>query len=294
MGVDWKEVRILVMGDPNSPYTPSAAQAANLVSATYNLWNGSAYVPYDDITPGKEGTLRPYDGPWVKVLPGAQGKDVRLLIPFKPTLKTGQVAPEGGGLLGWVGKLLEVLVPPAAAAEPPAYGLQEREAHRQAHQEAIAAKQEWFVSLRVEDADAGLLDPDNVLGQLKDAASGYDLHDLREEGPPPPDGPILNLSFPHPEWKDGKAGDYASDYRPANRGLVAGRWAFEIRTDLSGRPVRLYWSGPSEILSRSRLYDLDTGEDWAADDPAWSAGLPLTLTPAVRHFEWRYSGKPSK
>ncbi len=72
-------VRILVDG---TAYTPYDAKAQNLVDNRIWIWNGSAYDVYDDQTPGMLGTLEPQKAYWVKVLSGAGGKTVKLVIPY--------------------------------------------------------------------------------------------------------------------------------------------------------------------------------------------------------------------
>lgn len=134
-------------------------------------------------------------------------------------------------------------------------------------------------------------DRNNVLGQLEDAAVGYDRHDLPELKPSY--SPYLTIVFPHADWGI-KAGDYASDFRPTNKGKPAASWRFEVRGDVA-RTVLLRWEGPAEILRNSVLLDEATGRQYSASDASLlQSGLSVTMTGTVASFTWRYSGKPNK
>ncbi|MCU7958938.1 MAG: hypothetical protein KZQ58_02865 [gamma proteobacterium symbiont of Bathyaustriella thionipta] len=78
--VAWAEVRLQVAGDANSPYTPTEAQAAGLMSNTYWTYNGNGYDSFEDAGPNP-GILSAAAGFWVEVLPASSGKDMKLLMP---------------------------------------------------------------------------------------------------------------------------------------------------------------------------------------------------------------------
>jgi hypothetical protein len=279
---DWARVRLLV--DNLTAFSPhEAAQPANdFMSNTFWLWNDtlSGYDSCNDVTPGMTCPQPLYKAFWIKTLPGAVGRDLKLLIPARP-LVTGQAAPARPAQpppawLAW----LDWLIPPAAAGElavsvPPA-GAAERRAR--------PAGREWFVRLKAERPDTGAQDHNNVLGQLLRAKTGYDPDDLVEM--PPFAAPYLTLVFPRPDW-GAQAGDYASDYRPA-RGNRPMRWEFELRADPPQGQVILSWQGDPAILRRSRLTDTLTGKTVNAARAL--KGLEITLNGPVRRFTWRYLG----
>jgi hypothetical protein len=84
--VDWADVR--VASDNGSAWTadsPSAAETKGFASKTYYSWNGSAYVPKDDSTPGMLGTFQPQEAIWVRSLGSyaSAPNQLKLLIPAK-------------------------------------------------------------------------------------------------------------------------------------------------------------------------------------------------------------------
>ena len=123
---------------------------------------------------------------------------------------------------------------------------------------------EWAVRLTVESGS--LADRANLLGQLRAARRDYDQYDLEELQPFSDD--YLTIVFPHPTWGD-HAGDYTADFHPAAPRLRADGWRFEVRSGVPGRTVTLRWSGPPDILRRSRLWDL--GEPGTLPRPAPTA-----------------------
>jgi len=78
--VAWADVRLRVAGDMNSPYTPSEAQTASLMSNTYWIYSGSGYEVFEDGGPNP-GILSPTAGFWVEVLSNSAGQTMTLLIP---------------------------------------------------------------------------------------------------------------------------------------------------------------------------------------------------------------------
>lgn len=337
--LDWADVRVRVKNGSTliGTYTPSAAQTAGYLSNQIWIWNGSSYDTYSDSTPGTLGQLRYFTSFWVNVLPDAAGLTVELLIPRRINLSQATPGQSAPGLASrprersW----LDWLIPPAAADDdltpgrdpedgpsavfwtadvaPPSdptfdllaaqaewsQGLDPQAAAQAAHAQAMAEGSEWFVRLKVDEPATGYHDHTNVLGQLLTAQAGYDPADLIEL--PPYATPFLTLVFPHPEWGE-RAGDYASDYRAAQRlnrrgrpqpGLPAADWTFVIRADRPGTPVVLSWEGSPDILKRSRLVDRATGRTLnPAAKPYVTGGYAVTLKGGTRTFTWRFLGQP--
>ncbi len=166
------------------------------------------------------------------------------------------------------------------------------------HAQGLDPRREWYLRLLVDEPATGYKDHNSVLGQLLSAQSGYDPRDLAEL--PPFGKPFLTLSFPHPTWGP-QAGDYASDFRSAQKlnargrpmpGLPTADWTFQIRADRPGVQVTLRWAGDPAILARSRLFDPASGRTIVPTAKAWAQGYPLTLTQGSRTLTWRYLGHP--
>jgi hypothetical protein len=167
-----------------------------------------------------------------------------------------------------------------------------------ARAEALAEGREWYVRLLVDEPATGYRDHNSVLGQLLTANDASDPSDLSEL--PPFSTPFLTLVFPRPTWGE-RAGDYASDFRLAQRlnargrpvaGLPPGAWPFEIRVDRPGTPVVLRWAGEAGILRQSRLIDHTTGQTIIPTARAYATkGYPVTLTSGTRAFTWRFLGQ---
>ncbi|MGX9727492.1 MAG: choice-of-anchor Q domain-containing protein [Candidatus Electronema sp. VV] len=85
--VDWADVRVAASTDGGATwttYTPSEAEAANLMLKTWWRYTGSAYDSYDDSTPGMIGTLRPQESFWVRIKSGSSSlSNFKLLIPAR-------------------------------------------------------------------------------------------------------------------------------------------------------------------------------------------------------------------
>ncbi|WP_415407100.1 FG-GAP repeat protein [Sulfurovum sp. CS9] len=86
----WGGVRFTVDG---SSYSPSRAEQERYVSKTIWKWNGNGYDAYDDTTPGMQGNLHSHEGFWVKVLGGATGSIVKILIPANSVLSSPPPPP---------------------------------------------------------------------------------------------------------------------------------------------------------------------------------------------------------
>jgi len=180
----------------------------------------------------------------------------------------------------------------ASAGRGKARGEAEQRAHRAAHGQVNEGLdhgditgREWYVRLIVAAPAEKLEDAGNLLGQLADAQTGFDEHDLPEL-PPPEFGPFLSLVFPHPEWGQPDA-DYGTDYHPLSRGRQQDSWTFEIRSNDPGRDLVLSWQGPMQILARSVLVDSATGQKILAVKGSYRLGA---LGGGSRTFEWRYTG----
>ena len=297
--VSWWDMRVEVNG---TAYTPSAAESEGFLAKTYWTWNGNGYDVYDDLAPAMIGMLQPWQGLWVKAEQQRRPDDQTAgSSRSQGQSGAGAACPDGRrreeriavAPTGWL-RLVDWLIPAATAAPPehaPAIGEREREELRDRHGRALQEGRAWYVRLSVEEPTLDLRDRNNVFGQLEDVTVGYDRYDLPELAPD--FKPYLTVVFPHSDWGV-RAGDYASDYRPANRGLPAASWRFEIRSD-AARTVRLRWEGPAAILSRSVLLDEATGRQYPASNPTLLRdGLPVTMTGPKASFTWRYSGKPNK
>ena len=299
--VGWWDVRVEVNG--TNSYTLNAAETYQYLASTYWIWNGNGYDVYDDVTPGMIGVSQPWQGLWVKVLSNGVGQAIKLLIPAIPKVSQAPAPHRPANVefseravqapTGWQ-RLVDWLIPTALATPPDraqAIGWREREDLRNRHGRAIQEGREWYVRLIVEEPTLGLRDRNNVFGQLEDAEVGYDRYDLPELVPA--FKPYLTVVFPHADWGV-KASNYASDYRPPNKGVPAASWRFEVRGDVA-RAVRLRWEGPAAILSHSVLMDEATGRQYPASDATLLRdGLPVNMTGPVSSFTWRYSGKPNK
>ncbi|MCB1775372.1 MAG: FG-GAP repeat protein, partial [Gammaproteobacteria bacterium] len=282
-GVDWANVRLRV--DGTTYLSPTDALAQNVMDKTYWVWNGNAYESYDDATPMLEGTLQAFDGLWIKLLPGSQGKTLELLIPATPSVKSSQVEAEVPWYLSWM-QALEALIPTATASDfSPQANTWGADRNRQRWQPPPA--EEWAVRLTIEEPETGMRDRSNVLGQLKASKRGYDPHDLVELAPF--GDTYLTIVFPHPHWGE-HAGDYTSDFHKLPRDPRWGDvWEFEIRSDALLSDLRLSWDGPQEILERSVIIDRDMNQRIPATERVYDFyldGKPRTL-------RWRYRGQAS-
>ncbi len=253
-GVDWSQVRVRVNG--TTLYTPSEAQATNILSSQIWIWNGNTYDTWDDVT--DPGNLQYFKAFFIKVLQGGVGQTSELLIPAQQSTLSARPAGERPWYLAW----LDALIPCAAAAEG----------------------DPWQIRLRVENPKTGAK-ARALLGQRSTAETGYDPADLSAMASFA--SPYLTLVFPQPGW-GARKGDYASDFRPAVG--WPDTWTLELRTDPVGAKAVLRWEGSPAILARSRLIDGQTGRVIDPTNPAYVNGYPLTLTAKVRRLTWQYLG----
>jgi hypothetical protein len=272
--VDWSKVRIRVGGSGGSVYTPSQAAGLSgsgdasppVLDKQIWIWNGTNYDTWDDST--SPGNLKYFQSFWVKVLPGAYGQTVELLIPAE-TSTHSQIQPAIGPLLAsrrlpWYLGWLDWIIAPAQAADG-----------------------EWQIKLKVDNKVTAWKDHSNLLGQKLTAKPRADAHDLSEM--PPFATPYLSLVFPHPNW-GAKAGDYATDFRPG-QGLKPTNWTFELRGSPTGQKLVLSWEGDAAILKRSRLVDLQTGKTIKPATRTYvQKGYTLILKRPVQRYIWRYLG----
>lgn len=276
--VDWSQVRVRVTPEsgPTVVYTPCQAagfdsdtgcygpndEPANppVISNVVDIWNGTDYQSFTDLD--GSGNLEYFKSFWVNVLPGAFGKTVELLIPQEESQ------------LNTLSQGLNRSLKAAAKLNSP--------------QAMAPMSSKWDVSLKLLNQATSWKSGTVKLGQMELAQPGYDIHDVSKL--PPFGTPYLSLVFPHPDWGP-KAGDYATDYRPA---VIRQRqdWSFEVRADPLGGVVFLSWEGDAKILKRSRLIDVQTGKTIQPAAGKWTKkGYPIKLKKAVQRYVWRYLGK---
>ena len=174
--------------------------------------------------------------------------------------------------MGW----LDWVVSPAAAAPVAAVS-------NHVNPQTLAKSTDWYIRLKVNNLVTGWKDQGALLGQLSDAQTGFDAHDIAKMAPFT--APYLTLVFPHPEWGS-NAGDYASDFHPVD--LNAHSWSFEVRANPVGSKVFLSWEGSPELLKRSQLIEVATGKIILPTDRLWAMkGYPITLKSAVQSYTWK-------
>jgi hypothetical protein len=291
--VNWANFRLRVSGDPDSPLTPSGAEAKGFMRKQTYKYSGSAYVPFDDVTPGYDhGALGAFDGFWVRLLESSfDAGDMTLLVPNTRSdgiISTATTGTESSSIeaVSYSGKNISSKTVTRSAGKPPP-GLAKRDQHRKAHQQAGSKGEEWYVRLIVEAPAENLKDDGNVLGQLLDSSSGFDQHDLPE---PAPFAPYLTIVFTQPEWGD-DAGDYTSDFHPVSRNNKMDRWPFVVISDDHEREVTLSWQGPLQTLKNSLLIDLDNNE---VIEPDKQGRYTFITGSERRNFEWEYVKRPAK
>jgi len=291
--VNWASFRLRVSGDPDSPLTPSEADTKGFMMKETYKYSGSAYLPFDDVTPGYDhGALGAFDGFWVKLMESSfDAGDMTLLVPNTRSdgiISTATAGTESSSLqaVTYSGKNVSSKTVTRSASKPPP-GLVKRDEHRKAHQQAGAKGEEWYVRLIVEATAENLKDDGNVLGQLLDSSIGFDQHDLPE---PAPFAPYLTIVFTQPGWGD-DAGDYTSDFHPVSRNNKMDRWPFVVISDDHERKVTLSWQGPEQILKNSLLIDLDNNE---VIEPDKQGRYTFITGSEFRNFEWEYVKRPAK
>ncbi len=224
-------------------------------------WNGAAYDAFDGETPGTEGALEAFEGLWVRAFKSG----IALRIPAVPSGSAGCSAAE------------------SSAPSAPSSARLAADRRQAARSELGDEAADWSGRLV---AASGALRDAAVFGRLAGSRTGPDRHDLPELSPF--GEPYLTVVFPHPEWGD-RAGDYASDYRPAGGGVAAHAWRFDLLTSEPGLEVTLTWQAPAAVLRRSRLVDLETGR---AVDLTPGGQYTFTLDGSSRSFRWRLGGPP--
>ncbi len=228
--VCWADVEVidggstlnLAAADPGGACQGANAEANGcIMSRVAHKWTGSAYAPFDGITPGLEGTLVPWDGFWVSaVKPGLQ-----LRIPETPGNCGAPLGPSAPGEAG----------PAAPGAETLPEG--------------------WYIRLVAESGT--LRDAANVLGVLPGSSRHYDPRDLEELAPF--GNTYLTIVFPKPDWGP-RAGDYSSDFRRLRAGRWLERFQFEVRSSDPSADVTVRWEGLATHIRNSDLRDDLTGE----------------------------------
>jgi len=284
--VDWADFRIAAADGSGSPMTPSEALANNYLSKVANKYTGSAYVPYDDVTPGyDEGALGAWDGFWVETL--GDSLNTGELVLLVPNMRSpGVITTDSTTAVTAVATTLAASTSTNTKTKtkiPP--GLAKRDAHRQSHRDAIKKSEEWYVRLTVEAPTEQLKDDGNILGQLYDSAFDFDEHDLVETSPA---SPYLTIIFPQETWGE-NSGNYTSDFHPVTPKKVLDEWTFDVLSDDPEREVILQWTGPDAILRTSWLIDQNTGE---VIEPDSRSTYTFTMNGTQRRFTWEYEKRP--
>ena len=290
--VNWANFRLRVNGE-DSPLTPSEAEAKGFMMKETYKYSGSAYVPFDDVTPGYDhGALGSFDGFWVRMLENSfSAGNMTLLVPNNRSggvITTANATPESSSLqaVAYSGDTVSSKTARHSSAKV-SPGLAKREEHRNRHRQAGRNKEEWYVRLIAESAAEDLKDDGNVIGQLQDSSSGFDEHDLPE---PAPFEPYLTIVFNQADWGD-NAGDYTSDFHPVTRNNKKDNWSFVVVSDDHEREVTLSWIGPEYALKNSLLVDLDNGE---VIEPDKLGRYTFFMNGERRNFAWEYVKRPFK
>jgi len=280
--VDWADFRIVAVGDLDSPMTPSQALAKNYLSKVAYKYTGSAFAPYDDVTPGyDEGAFGAWDGFWVKTLGGSLSTgDLTLLIPN--TRSPGVITTDSAEAISIENTAVTAKTNEKTKIPP---GLAKRDTHRKSHRDKQKKGEEWYVRLIIEAPAEQLKDDGNVLGQLYDSEFDFDEHDLLE---PSPASPYLTILFPHDAWV-GNTADYTSDFHPVTAKKFLDQWNFDVLSDDPAREVTLKWTGPARILGMSWLIDQESGE---VIEPDSRDSYTFIMNGRQRHFTWEYEMRP--
>jgi hypothetical protein len=133
----------------------------------------------------------------------------------------------------------------------------------------------WSVRL---EAESDGVTAQARIGQLADSGAGWDAHDA--ELMPSFEAHQFYVVMPHPEWGE-LAGDYVRDYHAQRPRDI---WSFQVRSNRAGVVV-LRWHGPKEVLARSKVVDLETGEILPA--VAFAKGYEFKMAAGRREFQWR-------
>ncbi len=254
--MDWADVRVvdglseltLSQADPGGGCQSNPPAGDCVMSRIAYKYNGSAHESFDGETLGMEGTLKNFDGLWVKAYkPGIALRFLdRRSTPVVPFSEVLVGLPEGGGTAIVADVELET-VPPG-----------------------------WFIRLTAKSGS--LKDSGSVFGQLSDSVERYDSHDLIKL--PPFGNESLEVVFPKNHW-GARSGDYASDFRSLNRSEKRYKWFFDVRSAV-GIEVTLTWDGPPDRISRGRLFDMTTGKRVRI-----KSGSYTFTTQSTRHsFRW--------
>ena len=282
--VNWAKFRIVDSLDPTTLMTPSDALSNNYLSKVVHKYTGSAFVPYDDVSPGYDhGALGAFDGFWVETLPGSLDPSVGDLTLLIPNTRSPGVITTASGPAATTESAAAAGKTDAKTEIPP--GLAKRNAHRKRHRDARKKGEEWHVRLIVEAPAEELIDDGNVLGQLFDSSIELDEHDLLEQAPLIP---YLTIIFPHEAWGE-NADEYTGDFHPVSANKVLDQWTFDVLSDDPAREVTLNWTGTDEVLGMSWLIDLDTGE---VTEPDKRSSYSFVMNAKQRRFSWEYEKRP--
>ncbi|MEZ5503161.1 MAG: hypothetical protein R3E50_11135 [Halioglobus sp.] len=149
---------------------------------------------------------------------------------------------------------------------------------------AALADGEWYVRLILTSEAEGLKDQYNLLGQLNDAAPGFDSRDLPELGQTWA-GTYLSVIFYRPDWETDKE-TFNTDFHPVAP-RAGDEWTFEVRSDDPSRDLSLTWSGKNARFNRMVLVDLEDNQIVRAKVDGVKQVYHFRMNGVVREFAWR-------
>tara|TARA_R110002073_G_scaffold257464_2_gene420182 strand:+ start:252 stop:947 length:696 start_codon:yes stop_codon:yes gene_type:complete len=145
-------------------------------------------------------------------------------------------------------------------------------------------KGEWSVQLVLTSDADDLEDPYNTLGQLRDAAPGFDEHDLPELTQTWA-GTYLSVIFYRPDWETDRE-TFNTDFHPVAR-KQSDEWLFEVRSDDPYRDLSLTWVGKRTKMKRMVLVDLQEDVVFPAVVDGEPQVYQFRMNGTVREFAWR-------
>lgn len=145
-------------------------------------------------------------------------------------------------------------------------------------------KGEWSVQLVLTSDADNLEDPYNTLGQLRDAALGFDEHDLPELTQTWA-GTYLSVIFYRPDWETDRE-TFNTDFHPVAR-KKSDEWLFEVRSDDPYRDLSLTWVGKRTKMKRMVLVDLQEDVVFPAVVDGEPQVYQFRMNGTVREFAWR-------
>lgn len=155
---------------------------------------------------------------------------------------------------------------------------------------AELAKDEWSVLLVLKSQVGALEDSYNELGQLTNAAPGFDNNDRTELGQTWP-GTYLSVIFYRPGWGT-EDETYNADFHPIAPNM-GDEWTFEVRSDDPTRDLSLTWVGKNTKMKNMELVDLQDNIVIPAVSKGKAAVYNFRMNGVVREFAWRVVPKKS-